>query len=156
MYLATNIVVNVTSPQPLQAIIQPYTLIALKIHMSCVILVSPNLHSLENGTRSNIHFERWRCAFEMPGRSLFPTQLTNSSTFSSKVAQKYSKKPEKNYSTRTANSLRSHWTVLQRQVQKYLAAERAYWSKQVRGEASEDDSENIMRLYCSRKRETDS
>ena len=67
---------NIFSLQQLEAIIQSYTLIALKIHMSCLIRVQPHLYSLENGTRSNINAEWQRCAYEMLGRSLCPTRRT--------------------------------------------------------------------------------
>jgi len=56
---------------------------------------------------------------------------------------------------RTAESLCSRWGTLQRQVQKFLAAERAYHSKPVSGETSQDAADNVMRLYCSRNKKVD-
>ena len=56
----------------------------------------------------------------------------------------------------TAESLRSRWATLQRVVQKYLAAEKAYRSKPVSAETSQDCKRNVMHLYCSRNKRKDS
>ena len=56
---------------------------------------------------------------------------------------------------RTADSLRCRWNTLQRLVQKYLSAEKAYNARRVSGETAQDALSNIMRLYCSRSKKRD-
>ena len=46
--------------------------------------------------------------------------------------------------------------ALQRQVQKYLSAEKAYRSRNVSGETEANILENSMRLYCKRNKKRDS
>ena len=79
----------------------------------------------------------------------------NSPTFWSSVAEMYSSYYGVTAPQRTPDSLRSRWSVLQRLVKKYLAAERAYLSRKVSGENEVDQRENIMKLYCSRIKKQD-
>ena len=72
----------------------------------------------------------------------------NADTFWSNVASKYAEIPEPDPRTqRSANSLRCQWTTVQRNTQKYLAADSLYRSNIPSGETEEDTKENIMELY---------
>ena len=80
----------------------------------------------------------------------------NAPKFWSNVTDVYNRRCDLQTTKRTPDSLRSRWTTLQRSVQKYLAAEKAYRSKPVSGETSEDAAQNIMKLYCNRAKRTES
>ena len=79
----------------------------------------------------------------------------NAPQFWSNVRDFFNHKQDCDNIDRTGDSLRSRWHVLQRSVQKYLAAEAAYLSKPVSGETSEDSGHNIMKLYCARTKRKD-
>ena len=72
----------------------------------------------------------------------------NADTFWSNVASKYAEMPEADPRTqRSANSLRCQRTTVQRNTQKYLAADSLYRSNILSGETEEDTKENIMEFY---------
>ena len=71
------------------------------------------------------------------------------------MREAFQKQESKTYRERSSESLRSRWGTLQRNVQKYIAAERVYLSKLVSGETSLDAEPNIMKLYCSHNRRKD-
>ena len=80
----------------------------------------------------------------------------NGTTFWDNVSEMYSKQPEALKRGRTAASLQSRWHALQNLVQKYLIAERVYYSNLVPSGASDCDiKKEIMLLYCHRSRKLD-
>lgn len=68
------------------------------------------------------------------------------------VREFYNRRCDLQTAMRTPDSLRSRWTTLQSSVQKHLAAEKAYRSKPVSGQTSEDATKhNEIILYSSRE-----
>lgn len=74
--------------------------------------------------------------------------------FWNSIAKIYVEKSDLSISTRKAESLRSRWNVLQRQVQKYLEEERIYRPNPVSGESEGDIIANVTPLYRSRTNNT--
>lgn len=70
----------------------------------------------------------------------------NSDMYWERAAVAYKTQPEATIQ-RTGHSLRSRWGVLQRLVQKYLAADKLYRAAIPSGEVEDDTQENVMRLF---------
>jgi len=71
----------------------------------------------------------------------------NITVFWEKTADTFKTQPEV-FRARSAASLRSRWSVLQRVVQKYLSADKQYRSSIPSGEVEEDTVACVMKLYC--------
>lgn len=71
------------------------------------------------------------------------------------VAREFRKQPQAAEQLRSASSLSSTWVTLQKQVQKYIAAERLYLSQPESGTTPEEPNTDIMRLYRSRSKKFD-
>ena len=80
----------------------------------------------------------------------------DSAMFWESVAHAYEPQLDSCQRSRSATSLPSRWQTMQRVVQKYLAAERIYYSHpQPSGTTIEEVRHDIMMLYCRRTRKKD-